>query len=109
MTTEQYLMMCEQMGWEPNEEEMPKDPGFLPFDVQMALIVFNVLPDRFEGMSGTWMGKDLSALDVIFKIYDIVDKKSVFEYLLLIQREYSDYYSKQQKMRESASKGKGRR
>jgi hypothetical protein len=23
MTTEQYLLMCEQMGWEPNENEMP--------------------------------------------------------------------------------------
>jgi hypothetical protein len=109
MTTEQYLMMCEQMGWEPNEDEMPKDPGFLPFEAQTALLVFNVLPDRFEGMSGTWMGKDFSALDIVFKIYEVVDRRTVFEYLLLIQREYSDYYSKQQKMRESASKSKGRR
>ncbi len=97
------------MGWEPNEEEMPKDPGFLPFEVQTALLVFNILPDKFEGMSGTWMGKDFSALEAIMNIYDIDNRKEVFEYVLLIQREYSDYYSKQQKMRESSNRGKGRR
>lgn len=102
-------MMCEQMGWEPNEEEMPKDPGFLPFDVQTALVIFNILPDRFEGMSGTWMGKDFSALEAIMNIYEVLDRKSVFEYILLIQKEYSDYYSKQQKMRESVNRSKGRR
>ncbi len=101
--------MCEQMGWEPREEEMPKDPGFLPFEVQSALIIFNILPDKFEGMSGTWLGKDFSALEAIMNIYDIYDRKEVLEYILLIQREYSDYYSKQQKMKESASRSKGRR
>jgi hypothetical protein len=97
------------MGWEPREEEMPKDPGFLPFEVQSALIIFNILPDKFEGMSGTWLGKDFSALEAIMNIYDIYDRKEVLEYILLIQREYSDYYSKQQKMKESASRSKGRR
>lgn len=109
MTTEQYFMMCEQMGWEPNEDEIPKDPGFLPLDVQNALIIFNVLPDKIEGMSGTWMGKDFAALEVIMDIYEIENRREVLDYILIIQREYSDYYSKQQKMKESASRTKGRR
>lgn len=109
MTAEQYLMMCEQMGWEPREEEIPKDPGFLPFEVQNALIIFNILPDKIEGMSGSWLGKDFSALEVLMNIYEIDDRREVFEYILVIQKEYSDYYSKQQKMKESSSKAKGRR
>ena len=78
--------MCEQMGWEPVEEEMPKDPGFLPLDVQNALIVFNVLPDKIEGMSGTWLGKDFSALEAILNIYDIDNRREVLDYILIIQR-----------------------
>lgn len=109
MTVEQYLMMCEQMGWEPNEDEMPKDPSSLPVQVQNALIIFNVLPDKIEGMSGTWLGKDFSPIEAIMNIYDIDDRREVLEYILLIQREYSDYYSKQQKMRETSSRAKGRR
>jgi len=109
MTIEQYLMMCEQMGWEPNEDEMPKDPSLLPIEAQNALIVFNTLPDKIEGMSGTWLGKDFSALEAIMNIYDIYDRREVLEYILLIQREYSEYYSKQQKMKESSNRTKGRR
>ncbi len=109
MTAEQYLMMCEQMGWEPREEEIPKDPGFLPFEVQNALIIFNILPDKIEGMSGSWLGKDFSALEVLMNIYEIDDRRDVFEYILVIQKEYSDYYSKQQKMKESSGRAKGRR
>ena len=37
MTSEQYLQMCEQMGWEPKEEEMPIDPGSLSEDCQYVL------------------------------------------------------------------------
>lgn len=106
MTTEQYLMMCEQMGWEPREEEMPKDPGFLPLEAQNALLLFNVLPDRIEGMSGSWLGKDLNCLEVVMDIYEIDDRREVLDYLFVVQREYGDYYSKQQKMRESKTKGR---
>ena len=41
MDIEQYLQMCEQMGWEPNEDEMPKDPSHLSYNVQSALILYN--------------------------------------------------------------------
>lgn len=88
---------------------MPKDPSSLPYQVQNALVLFNILPDKIEGMSGTWLGKDYSALEVLMNIYDIDDRRDVFEFLLVIQREYSDYYSKQQKIKESSSKAKGRR
>jgi hypothetical protein len=101
--------MCEQMGWEPKEEEIPKDPSFLPYECQEALMLFNILPDRVEGMSGTWLGKDLNSLSSIMDIYEIENKRDVLEYLLVIQRVYSEHYAQQQKMRESRAKSKGRR
>jgi hypothetical protein len=50
--------MCEQMGWEPDEDQMPIDPSTLSLEVQQALVLLNALPDNWEGMSGSWMGKD---------------------------------------------------
>ena len=94
------------MGWEPNETEIPLDPSSLEYEVQQALMLFNILPDRVEGMGGSWLGKDFNSLSVFMDIYEITDRQEVLEYILIIQREYSDYYSNQQKMKESRVKGR---
>ena len=48
MSADQYFEMCEQMGWEPKDEEIPRDPGELPYNVQSALLLYNALPDIWE-------------------------------------------------------------
>ena len=42
-----------------------------------VLSVFNMLPDRIEGMGGTWLGKDFGPLEIIFNIYEIEDRKTI--------------------------------
>ena len=39
MSTEQYFEMCEQMGWEPKEEDIPVDPSTLSLEVQQSLVL----------------------------------------------------------------------
>jgi hypothetical protein len=106
MSVEQYLMMCEQMGWEPREEEIPVDPGSLHFDVQNALVLFNILPDRIEGMSGTWLGKDFSCLEVFMNLYEMENRRDVLDFLFIIHNTYDEYYREQQKARENRNKGR---
>jgi hypothetical protein len=106
MNLDQYLEMCEQMGWEPDEEQMPKDPSQLSLNVQQALILFNALPDNWEGMSGTWMGKDYSGLMSIMEIYEIDDRRAVFELLKVAEAEAGKYYAQKAKQQESLSKAK---
>ena len=106
MDSEQYFQMCEQMGWEPKEEEIPKDPSYLSYDVQCALLLSNSLPDNWEGMSGTWMGKDYSGLMDIMDIYQIDNKKDVFTLLKVAEHEASKFYSEKQKQQESLAKVK---
>jgi hypothetical protein len=98
--------MCEQMGWEPAEEELPLDPAYLDVNAQLALILLNVLPDKWEGMSGSWMGKDYSGLSAIMDIYDIEDKREVFELLQIAEDELGKYYRQKQKEQESLAKAK---
>lgn len=101
--------MCEEMGWEPVEAEIPKDASSLDFEVQQSLMLFNMLPDKFEGMSGTWLGKDFSPLQVFMDIYEIYERRDVLDYILIIQNEYSKYYSEKQQMNKAISRSKGRK
>ena len=109
MDTEQYLQMCAQMGWEPKEQEMPKDPTHLSYNIQGALVLFNALPDIWEGMSGTWMGKDYSGLMDIMNIYNLDNKKDIFSLLKIAEGEAGKFYAEKAKQKESLDEAKARR
>ena len=108
MNTEQYLLMCEQMGWEPREEDIPMEVDSLSYNSQCALILFQALPDNWEGMSGSWMGNDYSGLMDIMNIYQIDNKKEIFELLKVAEVEASKYYAQKQKERDAMAKAKSR-
>jgi hypothetical protein len=104
MNQDQYILMCEQMGWEIDENQLPKDPSTLSIECQQALLLLNTLPDKWEGMSGTWMGKDYAGLEAILNIYEIVDRREVFELLQVAEDEMGKFYAQKQKERESLNK-----
>ena len=66
------------------------------------------LPDIWEGMSGTWIGKDYSGLIDIMNIYQIDNKKMSLNLLKIAEREASKYYAEKQKQQESLNKVRGR-
>jgi hypothetical protein len=94
------------MGWEPDEDQIPIDPSTLSLEAQQALILLNALPDNWEGMSGSWMGKDYSGLSAIMDIYEIEDRRTVFELLQQCERELGKYYAQKQKEQESLANAK---
>ena len=106
MDIDQYLQMCEQMGWEPKEEELPKDPAYLSYNVQCALVLFNYLPDCYAGMGGSWVGKDYSGLKDIMDIFQMDNRKEIFVLLKTTEKEYNKWYIEQQKQQESLNKAK---
>ena len=108
MNLEQYLQMCEQMVWEPKDDEIAKDPNDLSYNVQGALVLFNALPDIWEGMSGTWMGKDYSGLMDIMNIYKLDNKKEIFTLLKTAENEASKFYAEKAKQKESFELAKAR-
>lgn len=94
------------MGWEPREEDMPLDPSMLSLEAQYALILLNALPDKWDGMSGSWMGKDYSGLSAILDIYEVDNRKEVFELLQTAERELGKFYAQKHKEQESLAKAK---
>ena len=91
--------MCEQMGWEPKEEDLPQDGSNLSLECQQALTILNALPDNWEGMNGTWLGKDYSGLSAVMDIYQVESRREVFELLKEAESILGKYYAQQTKSR----------
>ena len=87
------------MGWEPKEEELPQDGTNLSLECQQALTILNALPDNWEGMNGTWLGKDYSGLSAVMDIYEVESRREVFELLKEAESILGKYYTQQSKSR----------
>ena len=74
MTRERYLDLCEQMGNEPIEEEIPPDWSDLPEIVTHAVNTFNLMGDRVYPEIG-YVGKDYTNLNHYIELYAIEDKE----------------------------------
>jgi hypothetical protein len=97
-------MMCEQMGWDPNPEELPPEVHHLSYEAQQALRLFNALPDKIEGMNGVWLGKDYAGLGDIMRIYKIEDDEEVFNLLQVCISQAYEHYEQKRKYREASRK-----
>ena len=80
MTRERYLEMCEQMGNEPLEEEIPPDMQDFPPIIVEALHTFNMLGDRLYPEIG-YVGKDYTNLEHFLELYGIEDKEYFLQLL----------------------------
>ena len=67
MTKSAYYEMCEALGTEPLEEEIPIEFGDFPILVQQVMNAYNYLPDKWDPMGGNYLGKDLA---IVFTLFD---------------------------------------
>jgi len=84
MTQERYLKMCEQMGKEPDEAEMPPDLEDFPEIVIQALNTFSHLGDRTYPDIG-YMGKDFTNLSHYLDINGIENTELFLEILTYLE------------------------
>lgn len=88
MTKQQYFEMCEQLGSEPLEEEIPIEYEDLPLEVQEALQLYNTLQDSWDYMGGNYIGKDLSYFGTILDLYEVPreDRRNLYELVIYIDQ-----------------------
>ena len=102
---DEYLIVCERLGKEPDYNKMPIDDRDFPYEVQLAFLLHSVLPDRWDGSSGSYQGKDWSAVGSLLDIYQIEDKKTVTFFLknvdVLTSNQINKEIDKKRKKRES--------
>ena len=88
---------------------MPPEVGDYPFEVQVAFLLHDLLPDRWDGMSGSYFGKDMSALGTLLDIWEVEDKKSTIYFIKHIEARNSSNINKklERKRKSSQPKAKG--
>ncbi len=87
MTKESYFEMCELLGSEPIDSEIPLEYEDLAEDVQEAITVYNMLQDNWDTMNGLYLGKQFSGLTDIFEIAEIEDKRTCFRIIQILDSE----------------------
>jgi hypothetical protein len=104
MTKEQYFEMCEMLGSEPDESEIPVDMEDFPDEVQQSFQIYYLLRDVWEGMSGTYMGKDFSTVFDFFRLYhiDTRDQLLTMGFIRQIDSVRSEIFHEKQKAREAS-------
>jgi hypothetical protein len=80
MSKEAYFEMCEMLGTEPVEEDIPLSLGDLSFQSQLALEVYNYLPENWAQTA--YLGKNLNGITELFEILDIHGR---YQRLLIIK------------------------
>jgi len=91
MTKDSYFEMCETLGSEPIESEIPVEYEDLLTDVQEALNIYYKLRDEWDTMNGNYMGKNYSGILDIFTILQVPvqDHRTMFDLIGLIDRHRS--------------------
>ncbi len=73
------------MGQMPDPDRMPLEMSVFPDEVQVAFFMFQLLSDRWDGMSGTYLGKDWTQCPQLFELYDIDDKRETLYFMKLYE------------------------
>lgn len=77
MTAKSYYEMCEALGTEPIEGEVPIELHDLPYIVQQCFTIYHVLPDIWDTMGGGYMGKDYSIVFNLFDLYLVEENERI--------------------------------
>ena len=96
--------MCEMMRIEPKPEDIPVDFEDFPTNIQELFSITNMLTDNWDGMSGSYMGKDLTLIPYLFDLYDVEDAKMSLYIINLIVATNSKIYNDKLKQKTDAAK-----
>ncbi len=98
--------MCEQLGRMPDPDKMPLEISAFPEEVQVAFFMFSMLSDRWDGMSGSYLGKDWNHCSYLFSLYEIEEPKITLYFMKLYESLIMEYRLKDQEQKRKAEERK---
>ena len=106
MDVEKYLRICEQLGQVPDPAKMPLESTAFPEEVQVAFFMFDLLSDNWDGMSGTYLGKDWSTCLQLFEVYEVEDTKNTIFFMKLYEAVLMKHRMEEQDRKRKAAERK---
>ena len=105
MTKDQYFEICEAMGNEPVESEIPVDFEDFPLEVQQAFNAYRMLRDEWDTMNGNYLGKSLIGVKDVLEATEIElsDQKFIIMLIRMIDAVRSDEINNKKKMEKPAN------
>jgi len=79
MTKDMYFEICETLGNEPLEEEIPIEFTDFPAIIQQTFSIYGMLRDIWDPMGGNYLGKDMSSVFDFFKLYEIDKEEQILQ------------------------------
>lgn len=95
------------MGTEPVEADIPVERSDLFLETQEVFHIYDYLPAKWEGMSGTYLGKDISLLPMLFEQFNCSYSERMYAFMIIpiIDKYVSEDITRKQK---SLAKSKGK-
>ncbi len=85
---------------------MPLEASVFPQEVQVAFFMHQLISDRWEGMSGTYLGKNWIETVQIFDLYEIENRKEILYFMQLYDGTIMKYRSDEQQAKRKAEERK---
>lgn len=87
---------------------MPLSPLDFPEEVQVAFFIFNLLPDHWEGMSGSYLGKYWDGIEYYYKVYNVLEPKVTLYIMKTYESELVSYRAEQAEKKRKADERKAK-
>ena len=105
MTKDSYFELCEALGTEPIESEIPVEFDDFPLEVQQAFNAYRMLRDEWDTLSGSYLGKSLIGVKDVLEAteVDASEQRFIIMLIRMIDNIRSDEINNKKKMQEPAS------
>jgi len=105
MSKDQYFEMCEMLGSDPLESEIPVEFEDFPIEVQQAFNAYRMLRDEWDTMNGNYLGKSLIGVKDVLEATEIEQSEQKFIIMLIrmIDAVRSDEINNKKKMEKPAN------
>lgn len=106
MTKDKYYEMCEALGNDPKEEELPVEYTDLPVEVQQCVYLYNSLQDNWDYFGGNYIGKNMTDFWNLLNLHgiDLADAKFYYETVRYIDQVRAKQIAQEQKSKQKPAK-----